>query len=64
MANQPQQFDEPNGFIERASGFTFFLMCIASGLLAGSLLFLISGLSAAAFEASPSVLTLLRLAVL
>jgi membrane protein implicated in regulation of membrane protease activity len=56
MAGTP---DETKRFIRRISRLTFFLVCISSALFAGALLFLITGLIAAALDLSPGILTLL-----
>jgi energy-coupling factor transporter transmembrane protein EcfT len=51
--------DEKKRFIHRISPFTFFLVCVFSALLAGSLLFLITGLIAVALDFGEGILTLL-----
>jgi hypothetical protein len=61
MANSTPELGDAGGFIRRASGFTFVLVCVVSGLLGGSLLFLILGSIAAALELSPGNLALIAL---
>src|SRR2546422_363930 len=59
MTIGPQHLDQTDGFIRRASGFTFFLICLTAGLLTGSVLFFVLGLIAAGLDLSAPILTLM-----
>jgi hypothetical protein len=61
VTTQSQQIDQSSKFLQRISGLTFFLICLASSAIAGGLLFLIFGILATSLDGGPGLVTLMAL---